>query len=87
MPGYTEKEAKQIYQDWEAQFDEPVVPRVMVGFSSMDPDRKQTGGGGGVSESRVRYIAREEINANKCDCPGMATNTEFDEMLRVVGLK
>lgn len=40
------------------------------------------GGGGALTEERMREIAREE----GCDCPGMATDTEFDEMLADVGL-
>lgn len=81
MPGYTEKEARQIYQEWEAQFDAPVVPRVMVGFSSVDPDRKQTGGGGGgVTETRVNEIVTTHAAANT------ATKAEFNEMLANVGL-
>ena len=80
MPGYSEIEAKQIYQEWESEFDKPVVSRVMVGFSNVDPDRKDKS----LTEARVREIAREE---GGCDCPGLATNAEFDEMLKVVGLK
>ena len=79
---------EQVLAEWEEEYDKPRAEGMIVGFSGLDPDRKQpAGGGGGVTESQVRYIAREEINANKCDCPGMATNAEFDEMLRVVGLK
>lgn len=77
MPGYTEKEAKQIYQDWEAQFDAPVVPRVMVGFSSVDPERKQAAG---VTETRVNEIVTTHAAANT------ATKAEFNEMLADVGL-
>ena len=82
MPGYSEKEANQIFQEWDSEFEKPVVPRVMVGFSNVDPDRKDKS----LTEARVREIAREE-GGSGCDCPGMATNAEFDEMLTVVGLK
>lgn len=38
--------------------------------------------GGGLTEAQVRKIAREE----SCKCLGMATETEYDEMLTDVGL-
>ena len=60
-------------------------------FKLLGPVEENTDTGGeggrscGLSEARVREIAREEMPA-PCDCPGLATETEFDEMLRVVGL-
>ena len=60
-------------------------------FTLLGPveEEPETGGGtgcgcgcGGLTEAQVRAIAREEMP----HVPELATETEFDEMLRVVGL-
>ena len=90
MPGYSEEEAKQMFQEWESEFEKPTVPRVMVGFSGVDPDRKQAGGisearvkeliaesvaSGGSIEGRIKEIISEEIGSGT----GTATDDEAEE--------
>ena len=70
---------EQVLAEWEREYDKPRAEGMIVGFSGLDPDRKQTGGGG-VTETRVNEIVTTHAAANT------ATKAEFNEMLADVGL-